>query len=180
MDQKTLDAMTRALNVATYFVADEQLQKISIGKSRQEVAENIIRTLRAFRDLQSGCMPKYDEWDALYYAVWYQPSHINMAYSVIQKIPSHVNPLLGGKGELYVRDFGCGQLAMQFALLITASETFERCGSCPTITMESSDPCRSMTDIGWKIWRTFTDEISRIKDYPDLESVREATNLSSG
>ena len=100
-------------------------------------------------------MPKYNEWDALFYLVWYQPSHINLAYSLAQKIPKDHNPLLSGRGHLRVVDFGCGALAMQLALVI--AETEARLKGNATISLEtiSIDESIPMETLGQRVLDLF-------------------------
>ena len=173
MDKKKLAAVTRALDKAVVTVAKSELDRLASKSSDLQFVQGIYKTLDSFRALSTGAMPEYDDWDALLYSTWYQPGHINLAYSAIQKVPEILNPLKTGNGQLYVNDFGCGELAMQFALVLAASDTLEKRKPYPQLIINSSDPCRAMTDIGWKIWRTFFREIGNLKEYPELHALRQ-------
>ncbi len=173
MNQAKLIAVKEALDSAILKVAEKQLVKLVERKTKEEIADAIVRTLRSCQQLQSGIMPEYNGWDALYYALWYQPSHINMAYSLIEQIPPEVNPLTGGKGELYVRDLGAGQWAMQLALLLWAAEVIDTRGNTPIVHVDSRDPTKSIWYSGLDIWRAFTSEASS-PEHPELVGVREA------
>ena len=173
MDNKKLTAVTRSLDKAIETVANSELERLASKSSDMQFVQAIHKTLASFAALRTGAMPKYGEWDALLYSTWYQSTHINLAYSAIQKVPEKLNPLKTGNGQLYVNDFGCGELAMQFALVLAASDTLEKRKTYPQLIINSSDPCRAMTDIGWKIWRTFFREIGNLKEYPELHALRQ-------
>ncbi len=174
MQEKKLLALIEALDTSLASVAEQRLPELTKRIPQEQVAQAIIHVLKACEGLQNGTMPIYNEWDSFYYPVWYQPSHINMAYSLIQKIPVAVNPLMSGKGDLCVYDIGCGQGAMRFALLLAASEALDKHIRCPQITIRASDPARAMTEMGAKLWDAFIEEIN---NYPALDSVREASKL---
>ena len=118
-------------------------------------------------------MPCYDEWDALFYLTWYQPSQINLAYTLARKIPVGKNPLRTGKGRLQVLDFGCGALAMQFGLALAGAKTLKKRGKCPRIAIVSKDESEHMRRIGKKVWCRFRQEIKDADRYPQLEELRQ-------
>lgn len=172
MDQAKLATLREALETAILNVADKRLNELTKGKTKREIAEAIVRTLRSCEQLQSGVMPEYNNWDALYYPLWYQPSHINMAYSLIEQIPTNINPLIDGKGQLYVTDLGAGQWAMQLALLLWAAEVKDTSGYTPIVQVDSRDPEKSMWYTGLEIWRAFIAEVSNSQS-PEFSSARE-------
>lgn len=88
-------------------------------------------------------------------------------------MPKDLNPLESGESELYISDFGCGQLATQIALVLAASDKLERSRSYPRIVVNSTDPSRAMTDMGWRMWRAFVKEIANRNFYPELDSLRQ-------
>ena len=114
-------------------------------------------------------MPRYDDWDSLFYCLWYQPGHVNLAYTPARKIPADRNPFLTGEGSLRVIDFGCGALAAQFGLALAAADTLAVHGKSPQITVELIDTSESMKSIGWAIWSAFLNEIEM---YPELSALR--------
>ena len=174
MDRQTVMYVTRALDISTTTVLTRQIDQLIEGMDPKGVSQCVLSSLRSLEALQQGKMPEYNSWDAVLYAAWYQPSHINLAYSLIRRVPYEFNPLRWGKGALYVEDFGCGQLAMQFGLLIAASDALESLGGCPSISILSKDPSDKMKEIGWQIWREFKAQISDSKKYPQLQRLREA------
>ncbi len=165
MDNETKAAVTKALDAAIVSVAEDEFNRLSTGLSDQEIADSIRLTLRSLERLQSGQMPDYDDWDALFYSIWYQPGHVNLAYTLAQLIPSENNPLRTGNGSLEVFDFGCGELAMQFGLALAVADGVEEQGTIPQIAILSEDDSEPMKDIGWRIWRNFVREIA---EYPEL------------
>ena len=93
-------------------------------------------------------MPAYNIWDSIFYSLWYQPGHINLAYTLVKKVPEQRNPLISGRGSLFVKDFGCGELAMQFGIALAALDTFEAYGSVPDIAIFSEDNSKHMDFFG--------------------------------
>ena len=179
MDKQTVMYVTRALDIAINNVLRRQIDRLGEGVNSAAIAQSVLSSLRSLEGLQQGKMPNYNAWDAILYAAWYQPSHINMAYSLIRKVPSQFNPLSSGKSELSVEDFGCGQLAMQFGLLLAASDTLGSLGACPRISIRSTDPSAEMKELGWQVWHEFVAEIGEVKKYPTLHRLREACHRIS-
>ena len=169
MDHATEIAVTKALDASIAHVATRELDSLSVDLSPLQTAEAILRSLRSFQGLQSGHMPNYDAWDALLYSTWYQPSQINLAYTIAQKVTKDKNPLRSGSGSLEVFDFGCGALAMQFGLALAAADTMQRHHTCPQIAVTSRDKNNLMHRIGKKLWSRFVDE----KKYPELSALRQ-------
>ena len=174
MDKRKLMYITRALDISITSVLKLQVDQLAEGLGPKVAAQSLLSSLRSLEALQQGRMPEYNAWDAVLYGAWYQPSHINMAYTLIRRVPYQFNPLLNCRTELYVEDFGCGQLAMQFGLLLVALDALEESGVFPRISIRSTDPSDEMKEIGWQIWRRFEAEISDSKKYPLLHGLREA------
>ena len=166
-------SVTRALDASIAYVATQELDRLGASLTPLQAAEAIIGSLRAFRGLKSRRMPRYDVWDALLYTTWYQPSQINLAYSIARKVTKAKNPFRSGSGSLEVFDFGCGALAMQFGLALAAADTMKKHHTCPEITIASRDKNKSMRRIGKKLWRRFVDEIADEKTYPELNTLRQ-------
>ena len=57
---------------------------------------------REIRKLVVGRMPVYDEWGAMLYVLWYQPSHINMAYTTALQLLGRDDPDRSGDWPLHV------------------------------------------------------------------------------
>ena len=174
MDPQTLKSVTRALDIAIDHVAKEQRTKLRDGRTDQQTAREILRSLRSLESLQAGSMPRYNEWDALCYAIWYHPAHVNLAYSLIRRIPSDKNPLMSGWRDLQVLDFGCGTLAMQFGLALAAADALEEQRVVGEITIISEDSSEAMVNIGWDIWNAFVREINEYPAiYGELDALRQ-------
>ena len=174
MDGATERALTRALDSSIAYVATRELDRLSAASStRTETAEAIHRSLRSLERLQHGRMPRYDDWDALLYVTWYQPSQINLAYTIARKVAKDKNPLRSGKGSLEVFDFGCGALVMQFGLALAAADTMKKHDTCPQIAVISRDKNEPMRRIGKKLWTSFIDEIADKNKYPELDALRQ-------
>ena len=173
MNYITLSAATRALDIAIANVVNKQLEELASKAGPEQTAHNILRSLVSFKELRKSKMPAYNGWDAVFYSAWYQPSHINLAYTLIKKIPIEMNPLLSGKGNLHVIDFGCGAFAMQFGLALAAADTLQEQGELPQINISSRDSSRYMVAIGQKIWAAFVREITHSEKYPELNTLRQ-------
>ena len=172
MDDQTLNAVTNALDLAVASVVEIEFQRLATAAGPEQTARNVLRSLSSFERLQQGIMPAYDEWDAVFYAAWYHPGHVNLAYTLIGKIPAPHNPLKSGKGSLHVRDFGCGTRAMQFGLALAAADSFEELRTVPRVNIFSEDSSQPMVAIGQRIWATFTGEIASRRKYPTLNALR--------
>lgn len=170
MDESTQKAVTNALDSPIATVADQWFTRISKRLIDKEIATKIHGALVSLRDLRYGKMPQYDEWDALFYILWYQPAHINMAYTLARTIPKDVNPLLSSNGNLEVFDFGRGALAMNFGLSLASSDFCRK--TPPRIFVTGHDSSESMEHIGWAIWDYFIEEMCNVKRYPELRSLR--------
>ncbi len=173
MDKETMDAVSEALDTAISKVAQRWLASLSADQSDQRIAMRIYRSLDSLRKLQQGVMPEYNDWDALFYCLWYQPGHVNLAYTLARKVPAIKNPLVTGEGRLSVIDFGCGALAVQFGLALVAADTLAGRGRMPQIAVLPLDTSEPMKSIGWSIWNQFTDEIER---YPELCALQRVCN----
>ena len=166
-----------ALDSAIASTAMEKYGSLRLSHSDQvELAKSIQMALEALRDLQIGALPNYrDDWIALLYLLWFQPKQINLAYSLISetllRVPN-INPFLKSGAELNVVDFGCGSLAMQFAVCLVVADAIEEHGLSPTVNMYSIDSSTAMVQMGNAVW----DEFKKLtaKD-PGLVNVRRAS-----
>ena len=164
--------LTKALDASIAHVATRELDRLTAALSREETAKAILGSLRSLQGLQSRRMPDYGAWDALLYSTWYQPSQINLAYTIARRVKKDKNPIRSGSGSLEVFDFGCGALAMQFGLALAAADTMKKHHSCPEIAVISRDKNKPMRRIGKKLWRRFVDEIADEEDYPEFNALR--------
>ena len=173
MNPKTVADVTRALDATITKVAREQLRWLSSGLPPSDIANEVHRSLRSFQELKRVEMPDYNEWDALLYALWYQPSQINLAYTLACTRLEKKNPLRTGSGSLQVVDFGCGALAMQFGLALAAADSLEERGIEPRVAIVSEDNSVPMRDIGLNLWANFVNEINDPQKYPELKALRQ-------
>ena len=168
LDPATQIAVTKAFDSSIAYVADREFIRLSAELSEQEIAERTLCALQALDGLQNNEMPNYNAWDALFYLTWYQPRQINLAYTLAREI---LNEQPFGGGTLQVVDFGCGALAMKFALALAAGDRLARGVHCPRIDIVPDDDSDAMLEIGKKAWCRFVNEIVK---YPELNKLRRA------
>ena len=142
-----------ALDKAIAAVAGQELARLTKGLNDVQIAKQVVGALHSLDRLRFGNIPNYDEWDAIFYH-WYQPSHINLAYSMIEW--SHEL-----SDQLHIVDFGCGALAMQFGVALAAADAIKQGQSITEIKIDSIDTSQTMVDIGQKIWEQLKREIAR-------------------
>ena len=148
MNQQIKNAVAHALDSALTTVAFEEVHRLAYDSSLK-TANKVATTLNSLDRLSKGGMPNYDNWDALFYH-WYQPSQINLAYSLIK--------LIDMPEKLHIVDYGCGALAMQFGIALAAADALEKNRSMPEIRVSSIDPSQAMLDMGNQIWHQFKSE----------------------
>ena len=142
-------------------VSEQEFNRLASGLTINEKTEKVRDALESLEKLQRGEMSDYhDEWVALFYH-WYQPSQINLAYSMIKSMIISTNIL---NEKLHIVDFGCGSLAMQFGVALALSDAINK-RSITEIRIDSIDTSQAMIDIGQKMWELFKLRVSR---YPDL------------
>lgn len=96
---------------------------------------------------------------ASFYSVWHHPKQVNFAYSALRALREH--KVKGGdifgiaNGRAHFVDFGCGALAMQFAVAMAAADSISRGRELREIRIDSYDPSREMVRIGQYIWIKF-------------------------
>lgn len=117
-------------------------------------------------------MPDYDEWGAMLYVLWYQASHINMAYATALQLLEQSGSDCSTDQPLHVYDFGCGALATQFGLCLAAMERVGSTTGNVDISIKSVDESVDMEAIGWRIWHEFRLEIRNTTKYPHLDMLR--------
>ena len=180
MDVQTKDSLTKGLDTAIVTTAKAELGRLSKGLDPCEIANQICGALRSLKRLQSGKMPEYNEWDALFYLLWYQPDRINLAYSLIRIIRNEYKiPLVNEDGFAEVSDFGCGELAMQFGLAMAAADPSIEVPISRKVSIISSDVSSHMETLGWKLWCNFIIEIMNEEKYPQLQLLNEVSKRLS-
>ncbi len=173
MDVETQKAVTRALDLSIADVALKEFQRLSDGMEPAEVAGKVNDSLRGLHGLQSGKMPNYDEWDAIFYATWYQPSQVNLAYMLATKLQTEGGVGSSEGGSLEVVDFGCGSLAIQFGMALAMADLAKESQPLLKVSVFSTDKSTSMMDFGWLLWERFREEIENTQVYSELGTLRQ-------
>ena len=169
MDNWDIESIKVALDDALVTVAHEcwfQLTgELITTDSQLNAARRVESSLESLRLLQSGGIPTYNDWDALFYLTWYQPKQINILYSLIQwlkkdwklkDLPWWNGDIFGLKGgKIHVIDFGCGSLATMFAIAIAAAKSYGLSIPVSNIVFDNIDKSRSMTKLGKRTWDEF-------------------------
>lgn len=174
-----LGAVAKALDRALVKVADDEYQRLSkeLNGDKIEIAKAVQKALLELRKLWGNKMPCYnDDWVPLLYSTWYQPSHVNLAYSMIDAMVKKRgwDGALTKSGKLHVVDFGCGTLAMQFGVALAAADALRRKERVDSIRVDLIDSSRGMIDMGCKIWDQFKQEVN---EDSKLDPLSEACSL---
>ena len=177
-------ATTSALSDSIVKVAHDELARLSSGLDTGKVTEVIENALDELRGLQLGRIPDYeDEWVALFYITWFQQSQINLAYSMIKamaRLRDPVNADLTDTRKLRVIDFGCGALAMQFAVALAVAYSLQPVQHGMSIEVDSMDDSQAMRRAGQKIWRQFKREVKENAELATLSRVCEDMKCRTG
>jgi len=170
-----------ALDRAITRVADDQYKRLSNKISLNGLNRRVHQYLNFLSGLQQGNPPNYnDPWIALFYLTWYQPKQIHLAHSLIeeQKTIRNTNSLLIDNSQsLHVIDFGCGALAMKFAVAWAVAEAIEHGEQISSVTVDSYDANLSMIQLGISLWDEFK---SQIQNTPNLVHLFRAINMIKG
>lgn len=166
---------TKALDKAITKVVCDEFNRISKNLIDVETARKVEYALDQLSKLQRGVMPKYDEWVAPFYVSWHQPAQINLAYSmIVAMLKETFDGVLAPTGKLYVYDFGCGALAMQFGVALAAADALRNGQKLDSVYIASSDTSRAMISIGVRIWKQFKSEVRK---EPRLHNLSQACTL---
>ena len=153
------------LDKAIAKVFRQEFNRISEGLGGARKASKVnyaINELDKLGQRQSE-MPKYDAWVAPFYLSWYQGSQINLAYSMITDIvadESISKELFTDTGRLYVFDFGCGALAMQFGVALAIADALQNNQKIHSVCVVSYDESKAMKNIGRKVWKQFRSDVA--------------------
>ena len=162
-------AVAKILDEVIAETGDEEFKRLSQGMESSEWAPKVGNALSELRKLSQGVMPQYDdEWVALFYLLWFQPKQIALAYSIIKKMFEADSLAPNGKKELHVIDFGCGTLAMQFAIALAAANATEQGLRGIPIHVDSIDSSHAMINLGGKCWDKFQQRISKNRTFGEL------------
>ena len=105
-------------------VASEKFAKLAAASQPFEIVEKLTDGLIGLRDLRRGIMPNYNSWTAFCYLTWYQPHHINLAFTMLTELSGFIRSKIfdaGGVDCFRWIDFGCGSLPMHTALYVASA-----------------------------------------------------------
>ena len=105
-------------------VARQEYRRLASGLQPFEIMERLTKALVELRGLSRGDMPSYSPWVTLCYLTWYQPHHVNLAYTILGELPDHIRKTLievQTSDRFRWIDFGCGSLPMHVALYAASS-----------------------------------------------------------
>ena len=180
MDAPEKRALASALDAAIDFAAHETFVQASIGwngsKKERELGQ-------AYRDLHDSLsrleMPDYRyPLVPAFYALWYQPLQINLAWASFRQIVQRRSGSLDNLSALRVVDFGCGALAVKFGLCLAALELAQDGRPFPPIQLDLVDDSDAMVAIGEQIWQSFVARLARQPDLYDRIPVVETRRLN--
>lgn len=173
------ESQERAAAVLDKAIAEvfrNEIARLSAGLNFLEKSTKVRYALDELSKLRIGKMPKYDEWVSPFYLNWYQGSQINLAYSTITGIlgkESICKEILTDTGRLYVFDFGCGALAMQFGVVLAIADALQKNQKIHSAYIACEDESEAMTNIGKRVWEQFKSEIHKDAGIPYLEQACE-------
>ena len=129
-------------------VAEVEYRRVTSGLNKAQKAQVVAYALTELQKLRGDRdIPDYEHPAvALFYTLWYLPSQINLACSLIQSV-------LPFRDEVHIIDFGAGPGALCFG---TAMAVAQRSGrkDAPKITVHEVD-CEAMTHLSNGVWRRF-------------------------
>lgn len=150
-------------------VARAELERVRLseGLRDEEVPPKIRGALAELDGLQQGKLPDYQNpWVALFYLTWYQPGHILLGRQLIELSNSKGERLRNG--NIHIVDFGCGALAMQFALAWATAEAIEDGVDMAPITIVSYDTSGPMVKLGISLWNQLKASVREERSLSDL------------
>lgn len=164
--ESQVETIPRTLDHVITSVSKQEFKRLASGLTLNEKTEKVRDALESLGKLQNGEMCDYDnKWVALFYH-WYQPSQINLAYSMIK---SMINSTGISNEKLHIVDFGCGSLAMQFGVALAVADLINK-KPITEIRIDSIDISQAMINIGREMWERFKPRASR---YPNLYNAYE-------
>ncbi len=153
-------------------VAESEFQRLRLRKEPEDVADEVSSALNELAKLRDGYSPDYrDEWVALLYLTWFQPSHICLAKALIDLVTERQGDgrLTARKNaSLAVLDFGCGTWATLFGVTWSMTEAIEEGADVTYARVDSYDPCVPMVELGKKLWLQFKDNVKNAPSFGAL------------
>lgn len=150
MDAPEKRALASALDAAIDFAAHETFVQASIGWNGSKKERELGQAYRYLHDSLSRLeMPDYRHpLVPAFYALWYQPLQINLAWASFRQIVQRRSGSLDNLSALRVVDFGCGALAVKFGLCLAALELAQDGRPFPPIQLDLVDDSDAMVAIG--------------------------------
>lgn len=109
--------------------------------------------------------------------LFYHPSHIALAYSMIAN-QVHRHPegqlLRPGETKLHIIDLAAGNLAMQFGAAIAVGQAIERGQNIEEVRITNIDPSSAMLQAGYDAWNEF---VSTVASDPALRPLQIACEM---
>ena len=171
------ESQERAADALDLAIAEVFCDEVTrLGLSEPKNAYKVNYAISELHKLRTGNMPKYNELVAPFYVSWYQGSQINLAYSMITDFVDNESTgkdILTDTGRLYVFDFGCGALAMQFGVALAIADALRKNQEVHSAYIACNDKSEAMTNIGKKIWEQFKSEVQKDAGLPYLEQACE-------
>ena len=158
-----LDAFCDALDRAIAKVANREFERLCYKMTVPEISARVYDSVECFRNLRSGRPPAYDDpWISLFYLTWYQPGQIQMARNLIheyKELRGNSTLVNASCPHLRVIDFGCGALAMQFAVAWAVADAIDNQERISSVRIDSYDSSASMVRLGKALWSQFKEEV---------------------
>ena len=178
-------AYTDVLDLSITAVADREYKRLSYGKQPEEICSKVHRALDSLGEpLRQGTPPNYkDRWVALCYLTWHQPGHIQLGRLLLEEVRRNRKdewPLSIDQNCLQVYDFGCGSLAMQFAVMWAASDAIEAGKPLRYIEVNSYDSSNCVINLGISLWREFTNRARQDDRLGSLSQVVDLVKVNYG
>ena len=142
-------------------VALQEYEHLTTGLRPFQIMERLTPALVGLRGLKRREMPDYDDWTSLCHLTWYQPHHINLAYTILGDWSDYIRKTLVDArkfGGFRWLDFGCGSLPLHMALYASSALGRVLPYSDARIFGTGIDPSGSMVRIG----RAVVSEIQQI------------------
>ena len=180
-----IQAFSVALDGAIKSVADCEFERLSDRMRPEDVDPKVHGALDSLgRPLRDGLSPDYsDPWVALCYLTWHQPGHIQLGRLLIEQLRAMRKdqwPLSISEDCLQVFDFGCGSLAMQFAVAWTASDILEAGRPLRHVEVDAYDACPTMIKLGESLWKEFTYRASQDRRLRNLSKAIDNMEIKLG
>jgi len=148
-------------------------------------AETEIDKLRPARGRRDRGKPDYDVSGApVVYAERYQLSQMNLCYSLFRssaEMPDRCSlegiiPSIPQGSEIRILDFGCGTMALQWAVAWVVDELIKKNISVPNVKVFCSDSSRRMIETGKRLWRELDECVRSEGDESMQNAMKKVSN----